>query len=437
MQSILLYATQRVTVDRIAQLLTQSGINSMSYHAGKTDDQRAYIQREFINNRVRVLCCTIAFSMGIDKSDIQSVIHYDVPRAIENYVQEIGRAGRDGTLARCHMFLSNDDFFQLRRITLSDLLDTQSALLLTNKVTLEAKRQLYAALYPDEANKKQSRKKRPISEVAGEGSSDDEEAAYDLQFIKDFPQESHLTHLYKPANNMKFIELSEVDEFSSKKMYVALPVKALLRQLDLKKEVVLTMLNQLEKLSNGRSMFKVNSILPTGVQMRFHQTPLAELAEKDKFFKAFAEIASNRQGIYRCNLLELAELLGVKPYNIPKILYSMQHSGSENMTYDLDNECFILEFIRIPSQANIYQLSQDMLAETRSIEKNLVQKLNSMFFAARKVSLPSVSFMLKKESDLEEEQPGSSKAMYLDFSRKLNDLINLYFSASKGGKFLI
>jgi len=49
--------------------------------------------------------------MGIDKADIQSVIHYDMPRAIENYVQEIGRAGRDGNLARCHMFLNNDDFY--------------------------------------------------------------------------------------------------------------------------------------------------------------------------------------------------------------------------------------------------------------------------------------------------------------------------------------
>jgi superfamily II DNA helicase RecQ len=91
--------------------------------------------------------------MGIDKSDIQSVIHYDVPRAIENYVQEIGRAGRDGTLARCHMFLNNDDFYQLRRITLSDLLDNQSALLLTNKVTLEAKKLLYKELYPEKASK--------------------------------------------------------------------------------------------------------------------------------------------------------------------------------------------------------------------------------------------------------------------------------------------
>jgi hypothetical protein len=68
-----------------------------------------------------------------------------------------------------------------------------------------------------------------------------------------------------------------------------------------------------------------------------------------------------------------------------------------------------------------------MLFETRKIEKNLVQKLNSMFFAARKVSLPSVSYMLKKETEMEEQEEGSSKEMYLDFSQKLNTLINKYF----------
>jgi ATP-dependent DNA helicase Q4 len=56
--------------------------------------------------------------MGIDISDISSVIHYDLPRSIENYVQEIGRAGRNGMLARCHLFLNDEDFYNLRRITL-------------------------------------------------------------------------------------------------------------------------------------------------------------------------------------------------------------------------------------------------------------------------------------------------------------------------------
>ena len=98
--------------------------------------------------------------MGIDKRDIQSVIHYDLPRSIENYVQEIGRAGRDGTLARCHMFLNNEDFYQIRSITLSDLLDSESGYRLTSKCIVEAKRQLLLVLQPDLAQKKASKKRK-------------------------------------------------------------------------------------------------------------------------------------------------------------------------------------------------------------------------------------------------------------------------------------
>ena len=92
---------------------------------------------------------TIAFSIGIDKSDIQSVIHYDMPKSVENYVQEIGRAGRDGKLARCHMFLNNDDFFQIRRLILTDLLDNFNALKLTSKIIVEAKRTLVRIVRPE------------------------------------------------------------------------------------------------------------------------------------------------------------------------------------------------------------------------------------------------------------------------------------------------
>ena len=83
--------------------------------------------------------------------------------------------------------------------------------------------------------------------------------------------------------------------------------------------------------------------------MRFHSKPLEELAKTNKFYKTFLSVATNRQGIFRCNLLELAQELKVKPYNIPKILYGMQHNANDDMAYDLDHECFIIEFFRIPS----------------------------------------------------------------------------------------
>ena len=248
------------------------------------------------------MCCTIAFSMGIDKSDIQSVIHYDMPRSIENYVQEIGRAGRDGTLARCHMFLSNDDFYQLRRITLSDLLDHQSAVRLTNICALEAKKVLYAALFPEvEVTKKRKRK-----HITQEESDEDEENHE--QILEVFEHESKIKAYYQDENSsgIKFIDLKEIDEIGNKKMYVAMNVKELLKTLDLKKEVVLTMLNQMEKLPEDKAFFRIDSVLPSSVQMRFHSKSLEELAKGSKFYNAFLENATSRQGIYRCDVVKLA-----------------------------------------------------------------------------------------------------------------------------------
>lgn len=133
--------------------------------------------------------------MGIDKSDIQSVIHYDMPKSIENYVQEIGRAGRDGKLARCHMFLNNEDFFLIRRLILGDLLDNYNALKLTNKIVVEAKRELLRLVRPDLAAVKN--KKRKIKQISK--SEEDPEGDYVHKLIDEFENEEHLAEYYSAA----------------------------------------------------------------------------------------------------------------------------------------------------------------------------------------------------------------------------------------------
>ncbi len=97
----LIYAATRKNVDALHASLRHHGLAPLRYHAGLSDEARSEAQRAFLEERARLLVATNAFGMGVDRPDIRQVIHYDMPRAVEAYVQESGRAGRDGALARC------------------------------------------------------------------------------------------------------------------------------------------------------------------------------------------------------------------------------------------------------------------------------------------------------------------------------------------------
>lgn len=158
--SIIVYCTRRDDCERIAGLLRTSlqpfgGVESQSqkegekkrkrgraageviaeaYHAGMAAGRRRTIQNAFMRGDLRIVCATIAFGMGINKSDIRAIIHYNMPKSYEGYVQEVGRAGRDGELAHCHLFLDPADKTELRRHIYGNSIDRHVIRKLLQKV---------------------------------------------------------------------------------------------------------------------------------------------------------------------------------------------------------------------------------------------------------------------------------------------------------------
>ena len=115
-ESGIIYCFSKQETDTLAAELRKRGFRAAAYHAGLTKQERSKVQEDFIRDNVDTVCATVAFGMGINKPDVRSVIHYALPKSIESYYQETGRAGRDGLPADCILLYSRGDLYRVRSL---------------------------------------------------------------------------------------------------------------------------------------------------------------------------------------------------------------------------------------------------------------------------------------------------------------------------------
>jgi ATP-dependent DNA helicase Q4 len=149
--SVIVYVMFQKQADDLASYLLHRGFSTASYHAGKSPQERNRVQSLFIAHKIKIIIATVAFGMGIDQRDVRGVVHFSMPKSVENYVQEVGRAGRDGLPAHCHLLCHPSDLHTLRSLAHADTQD---------RVTVKA---LMLAIWPGERDSKDVRPNRLVA----------------------------------------------------------------------------------------------------------------------------------------------------------------------------------------------------------------------------------------------------------------------------------
>ncbi|WOL14351.1 ATP-dependent DNA helicase Q-like 5 [Canna indica] len=302
MHSIIVYCKFQTETDLVSKYLCDNNISAKAYHSGIPAKNRSRIQELFCSNKIRVVVATVAFGMGLDKSDVQAVIHYCMPESLEEYVQETGRAGRDGKLSYCHLLLDTTTYYKLRSLSYSDGVDEYTI-------------------------------GKFLSQV--------------------FSSDDHLTG-----------------------QVCSLVKESISRKFDMKEQVLLTILTQLEI---GDEQYLV--LLPqlnVTCSLYFHKTSPSLLSDKDILIASIVKKSEVKDGHYDFDIPTISNNVRMKPADLLNRLQHLKSLGE--VTYELKDPAFCYTIVKKPD--DFCSLSVDLTKRLSQVENCKIQKIDAMFSVA-------------------------------------------------------
>ncbi|XP_073036687.1 ATP-dependent DNA helicase Q-like 5 [Primulina eburnea] len=301
-KSIIIYCKFQSETDMISRFLCDNNMSAKSYHSGLPAKDRSRIQHLFCSNKIRVVVATVAFGMGLDKRDVGAVIHYCLPESLEEYVQEIGRAGRDGRSSYCHLFFDHTSYYKLRSLMYSDGVDEYAI----NKL---------------------------------------------------------LCHIFMTRRLSDNEICSLVKESAG-------------RNFDMKEEVILTILTQLE-LGEVQYIHLLPQIT-VSCTLKFHQTSPALLAGGDSVVGAILKKSEVKDGQYLFDMPSIANSLRMETFDLSNHLQSLKLKGE--ITYELKDQAYCYRVLEVPK--DICSLAADLSNWLREIETCKIRKIDAAYNAA-------------------------------------------------------
>jgi len=331
MNSIIVYVWMKWVAEHTARHLQKAGISVATYHADMLPEERYTAQAAFMSGEIRVVVATIAFGMGLDKEDIRAVIHLNMPKSLENYVQETGRAARDGGPGYCHTFLKKEDFLHQRRLVFAERVEDQ-----------EVRAVLRECLEPPEGQR-----------IGGLG---------------DLPTGGDIA-VFRPF--ARFFD----EKIQASKMNCRTPE-------------LQTIFAILEKVASQPGNIRVFFSFPGTLKLRFYSMAADELGRKDPFVNlllhsgtnAAKELASHRSGCYTVSTVRAMQRSG---YRVREFFGELSKAASGHFTIERC-EYGILTMLTQPEDCDA--VIDRVVTRLRGVEETNAQRLDACFAALRSVA---------------------------------------------------